>query len=540
MRVNVWHWWALAEGVVVMAVELCGGMILSAYYGNTLQVWSVVVGITFLGLAFGYLLGGWVSEGVRSLYVLGWLWVGAAVLVALVPESTRLVFVRMIDKGFVEAALVTGVLVSGLPCALIASAIPVLTSRLARKESEAGRMAGVLFSLSSAGGIISALVVGLLLVPAVGIRLVLVGSALVLVVFVVWVWLVRYSAVVEAGVAFVLVLFMLLLTYARMGSWETATLRQLYHHDGIIGQIRVMDSYTQVRGQGRVAVERQLFINNIPQTRIRPFPPNVSLWNYVHGMAVVSALARLYARHTPDVLLIGVGGGSLVAELLWHGYNVTAVDIERRLRTIAQDYFFVDMSRLRRLVVDDGRHFVNVAPARSFDLIVMDVLSAESQPFHLYTQESFAQFFRILRDSGLVVIEWQETITDTTAIESGRAAFVRMLAGMRAAGFEPYWFSPTGDPQLSDIILVGVKGRLDIRQMLRQLPLKYLRDCCLSQGVVLPGNIALQLREAPPAVPFHDNEPELEYLMIEEGLQWRRNKLNYMIDAIRGGFRLFR
>jgi len=52
---------AFIEGGSVMAIELLGAKMLAIYYGNSLYVWTSVLGITLAGLASGYFAGGFVS-----------------------------------------------------------------------------------------------------------------------------------------------------------------------------------------------------------------------------------------------------------------------------------------------------------------------------------------------------------------------------------------------------------------------------------------------------------------------------------------------
>ena len=50
------------EGAAVMIGELAGAKLIAPFYGNSLYVWTSVLGTTLIGLASGYYLGGIVSK----------------------------------------------------------------------------------------------------------------------------------------------------------------------------------------------------------------------------------------------------------------------------------------------------------------------------------------------------------------------------------------------------------------------------------------------------------------------------------------------
>src|SRR4051812_11666028 len=49
---------AFLEGIGVMTIEIGMGKILAAYFGNSYEIWAIIISITLLGLALGYYRGG--------------------------------------------------------------------------------------------------------------------------------------------------------------------------------------------------------------------------------------------------------------------------------------------------------------------------------------------------------------------------------------------------------------------------------------------------------------------------------------------------
>jgi len=130
-----------------------------------------------------------------------------------------------------------------------------------------------------------------------------------------------------------------------------------------------------------------------------------------------SALAY-YLRSSPDVCIIGAGGGSDVAQALVHGARtVTAVEMNPQVIDLVRDKFDEFSSGLYRrdnvqIVIAEGRSFLQTT-ARQFDIIgisLLDSFTASAAGLyalnesHLYTVEAIEQALAKLRPGGLLSI----------------------------------------------------------------------------------------------------------------------------------------
>ncbi len=88
------HWYLfltlLVEGGALMAVELLGAKLVAPFYGNSLYVWTSVLGVTVLALTLGYYLGGILSEKHAKSGMLFSIVAVSAVLVFALPHSSKL------------------------------------------------------------------------------------------------------------------------------------------------------------------------------------------------------------------------------------------------------------------------------------------------------------------------------------------------------------------------------------------------------------------------------------------------------------------
>ena len=121
----------------------------------------------------------------------------------------------------------------------------------------------------------------------------------------------------------------------------------------------------------------------------------VSLSSYIH--ALYGFLAQAGAR---NVLLIGVGGGTLANMISRQGARVTLVDINPMSFEVARHYFGLPDSLPRH--VEDGLAFLKRGAAK-FDAIVLDAYHASEIPEHLTTPDFFAETKRRLTKNGLLL-----------------------------------------------------------------------------------------------------------------------------------------
>jgi spermidine synthase len=99
-------------------------------------------------------------------------------------------------------------------------------------------------------------------------------------------------------------------------------------------------------------------------------------------------------------LLVGLGGGALVRPLVEAGYAVDVVEIDPVIAEIATSHFGVRPEWFD-LIVEDGRSYIR-STDKLYDVVLMDVASGGAQPFHLFSQEAFAEVRAILADDGML------------------------------------------------------------------------------------------------------------------------------------------
>ena len=169
-----------------MATEMCASRLLAPYYGSSTVVWANIIGLILASLSLGYWLGGkWVDRR-PSATLLATIVLVASALVAAVPFVAR-PFLDLSVRGL--DTLSTGAVVGSFAASLLLFAPPVIllgmvtpfAVRLATTDvSDAGRVAGRIFALSTAGSILGTFFAALVAIPLIGTQRTLLCSALVM------------------------------------------------------------------------------------------------------------------------------------------------------------------------------------------------------------------------------------------------------------------------------------------------------------------------------------------------------------------------
>jgi MFS family permease len=179
------HRWPLlvvsfVEGGALMAVELLGGRAVSPYFGSSLHVWSVVLATTVGGLAVGYALGGRIATlHPRAPVLLGILAV-AAVLVAILPFSSAAIMTATLGLDLRAGALVSCAVFLFPPMVAFGTVSPFVIRLLSSELERVGRVAGTVYAVSTAGGVVATFLYGFYLIPFLGMRASALGTAAVL------------------------------------------------------------------------------------------------------------------------------------------------------------------------------------------------------------------------------------------------------------------------------------------------------------------------------------------------------------------------
>ncbi len=408
------------SGAVLLGMELAASRVLAPYFGNSLFVWGALIGVVLAGLSVGYWLGGTLADRLPATQLLLGAMTLGALLVLLVPviDESVLEWVVEWDPGPRANPLVTTIILFGPASVVLASVSPIAIRLAVRSVETAGRTAGRLYAISTAGSIAGTLITAFWLVPELGVSQLLAAAATVLLGAVVLVALAERLPVV-AVVA---------LGFTAAAAVATASMapEQGQRLEGVAAQnwspvYRSRDEGSrdidQAAGGFDVVFEkdtryhhlavvddgsgsRYLRFDNSFQSGMtigRPFETRFQYTDYFD-------LGLAYNPDARNILFVGLGGAS-APKRIWRDFpslDLQVAELDPVVVDVARQYFAMPDSPRLKVAVEDGRRYLQRNEQR-YDVIALDAYFSDSIPFHLATAEFVDLVRERLAPGGVVV-----------------------------------------------------------------------------------------------------------------------------------------
>jgi spermidine synthase len=437
----------VVSGACVLAIEILGTRILGPFYGVSLYLWSALIGVTLAALSLGYYLGGiWADRGPRLnrfslLLALSGLWI------VFIPWLKHPVLAVAEPFGLRFAVLFAAFVLFFPPLTSLGMVSPYAIRIKATTIDTVGRTAGNLYAISTMASVVSAILTGFFLIPSVGVSrltflvgIVLVATALIGLVST------RRPGVVVPSIVACLLLGAAGNRLAPVERWNSDMGLLTVEHSAY-GELRVVEKDGQ----------RYLLIDGGVHTIVDP-----ETWESRFPYVDVVDIARLCTEKPGRVLIVGLGGGSVVKRYARGGWQVDAVEIDPIVTKIANGYFGLreDEARVHHM---DGRQYL-ITHHETYDVIVMDAFGSSSIPFHLVTRESFGLAASRLAPGGILAMNieavgWEDI-------------FVRTLAATLREHFDHVMALPIAEPPnvLGNLVLMASDRPLELSEELPDPP----------------------------------------------------------------------
>lgn len=403
------------SGMTTLAIEFSASRLLERVFGVSNLVWASIIGLILIYLTLGYFLGGrWADRSPHYKTMFGVLAWGAFTsgLVPLIAQP----FLRPAADAFDQLQL--GILLGSFLASLVLLIVPVtllgtispFAIRLAIEDaSEAGRVSGKIYAISTLGSFIGTFLPVLVLIPLIGTNFTfLVFSGLLLVVALVGIW---RSAGWRATLPWLWMPVVLLLeSFLLAGDPIKTTTGQIYETESAYNYIQVLeqDGFHLLRlneGQGVHSVwhpDELDYHGPWEQFLAAPFfnSPPYDL-RQVSSMAIVGLAAGTVARQATAVF------GPIPID----GY-----EIDPKIIAAGQEYFDMNMPNLNP-IAQDGRWGLDHSQRR-YTIIAVDAYRPPYIPWHLTTQEFFQIVHDHLTQDGAMVINVGRSPADRGLIDS--------------------------------------------------------------------------------------------------------------------------
>lgn len=393
-----------ASGFTTMGVEMSGSRLLAPYFGTSLYVWAVLIGLIMVYLAVGYFVGGRLADRFPRPDVLYRLTAFAGFCVGLIPLLAYPIL-HLASIGF--ANLSVGIFLGSLAGVLALFAIPVIalgcvSPFAVRLEvasvQQAGNAAGRVYALSTVGSLLGTFVPVFSLIPSVGTRRTILCLSMALT-FVSLIGLWRRRP-----------LYLALLIPAAIQLVVPAGLVRAAEEGRLIYETESAYYYIQVVQLGSV---RELILDEGHAVHSVYDPHRLLTGEYWDDFLI----APLFQRHfnpaqVRRIALLGLGGGT-AARLFaaaYPGVQMDAAEIDPAVVQVARRFFHLDEPHLQ-VHTEDARYYLLTNLGR-YDVVAIDAFRQPYIPFQLTTRDFFDLVRRRLSASGVVAINCGHTSTD--------------------------------------------------------------------------------------------------------------------------------
>jgi len=464
------------SGMASLAVEFGASRLLAPYFGTSLYVWGVLIGLVLVYLSAGYVIGGRLADRRPHHEVLyqitAWagLWIGVIPLVSYPILLASQQGFKDLSAGLVAGTLFAVVLLFAVPVILLGCVSPFAIRLLLKDVETGGNTAGRVYALSTAGSILGTFLPVFWFIPTYGTRPTLEGFGLVLV-------LVSIAGLWPRRRLFALFVLAVILAWILLpaGIKPPQIGRLLYEKESAYNYIQVVQDGTRTE---LILNEGQAVHSIFDSQSLLTGGP----WDY---MAIADAFRPAQAAEPVPrrVAILGLAGGTSarqITAIYGTGVEVTGVEIDPDILDVAHRYFHLDSPNIHP-VVADARYWLDTQ-AGTYDVIVLDAYRQPYIPFHLTTKEFFTEVRSHLGPGGVAVVNAGRTATDFRLVDA--------IASTMAAVYPTVLL--VDDPHFSNTLIYGSTQPTNVAEVVHNLGLiSEPLGGTIATSVVNDGNLRL-------------------------------------------------
>jgi spermidine synthase len=401
-------------GVVSLSLEMCASRLLAPFFGTTIVVWAIVIGLFLIYLSTGYFIGGRLADRFPSARLLCSLTAVAALAVGLIPFISEPILewsvkgLSDVNVGVVASSFLAVLLLFSAPIILLGLVSPFAARLSVDAVRSSGRRVGNLYALSTVGSIIGAFLPVLVLIPDWGVRRTLLACSVALLASSLFGLAPRW----RLGASVPALLLLLPVALPRV-----APLGPLKAEPGLIYYQESLYNYIQVVREADGT--RELILNE-GQAVHSVYRPDVILtrWYWDYFLAAPYFNAGAAAGQVHRVAIIGLAGGTIARQYtaVYGPVPIDGVEIDPAIVQVGRRYFGMTEPNLR-VHVADGRPFMRTTTG-AYDVVAIDAFQQPYIPFQLTTVEFFQEVRAHLSPDGVVCMNAGHTRTDFRLIQA--------------------------------------------------------------------------------------------------------------------------
>jgi spermidine synthase len=387
---------ALAIGLVlltsaaVLVLEVLVTRLVAPFVGLTLETYTAAIGVALAAIAGGAAIGGRLADVMDPRRWLGQMTAAGGVLLL-----TARPLVLALGPGMFGSAIGTVLLVAvavGPAVIALSTVTPGVIKLRLRSLEETGTTVGRLSATGTLGALAGTFLTGFVLLSALPASRILLamGLLLVLVGVPVAVALPRRADRPASGPLVAGLAALTLATTWLLISESPCERETRYYCAKILADPQ--------RDGGRTLV-----LDGVRHSYVDLDDPSYLEFSYA------KRIGDVLATRPPgplDALHIGLGGGTLPRHLaaVRPGSHSTVLEVDPGVVSLDRDRLGLVTGPDLAVVIGDARTSIAEQPSASFDVVVGDAFGGLAVPWHLTTREMVAQVRRVLRPSGVYVL----------------------------------------------------------------------------------------------------------------------------------------
>jgi spermidine synthase len=439
-----------------LGVEFGASRLLAPYFGTSLFVWGVLIGLILIYLSAGYVIGGRVADRHPRSDVLfqitAWagLWIGVIPLVSYPILLASQQGFKELSVGLVAGTLLAVVLLFAVPVILLGCVSPFAIRLLLKNVETGGNTAGRVYALSTAGSILGTFLPVFWFIPTYGTRPTLEGFGLALVaISAIGLWPRRKLYALFA----VVVLLAWIFLPSGIKPPEFGTL--LYEKESAYNYIQVV----------QVGTTTELILNEGQAIHSEYDSQDDLTHGYWDYLLVADAFrpAQNTAPNPRSVAILGLAAGTTARQYrIAYGsqVDITGVEIDPEILAVGNRYFHLADAGAHE-VVSDARYWLDTQ-AGKYDVIVLDAYRQPYIPFHLTTKEFFQQVRSHLNPGGVAAVNVGRTATDYRLVDA--------IASTMAAVYPNVYL--IDDPNFANTLVFGTDEPVTMQDIDHNLALE--------------------------------------------------------------------
>lgn len=493
-------------GGVVMALEILGTRVIGTFYGSSLYIWGALITVTLVSLAVGYYCLGILSDKYPRPAVLYLLVLLAGCAVFLVFIGKKILAPVYSVCGAEWGAVVSAFIIFTPSITLLGGVGPFTIRLIAAEKAKLGKSAGSIYALSTVGSVIGTLFVSFYLIPRIGTTQSVAGLAVLLIALAAGGLLLEGK---KGGAAALLIAVAPFFLTSLLDGAETdrGNFKLLYRGESLYSRFVVVDDTK--------SGERFVLVNGIQQTGMPLNEHMIEANVQLQTNRYYFELLRYYNTGGAKALLVGLAGGMLPKVLANHEIETTAVDIDDMAIYVAKNFFGFE----GKAEIKDGRRFIEDCREK-YDYCILDAYASDVIPFHLVTEEMFHAVKAVLKDDGVLAINYIGYPKGAVA-----GAIYRTVSETFGGNVHVYKTEDTDDVQ-TVVIFASPKP----------LQLTPLWPSALESRGVDPLAIDLERYKIDwkgvPGMILTDNYNPVDLLRVDESLIWRRKAFDTFGAAV--------